>query len=178
MAIDLDKISNELEDALERARLLAEQRQQAQITPLHMLYVLLDGESALAAMLERSGVAAAGLLETFATQLNTEKNAALEPGRRPTASKALRNLLEKSFIAMAHRGAERAEPIDFVVAAVEHGEEALKGGLRQAGVTKPAIDKAVDARQSTGETLGAPHGAGGPKPAAGGAACLKSTGAT
>ena len=55
MAIDLDKLSGELEDALERARLLAEQRQQAQITPVHMLYVLLDGESALAAGLEKVG---------------------------------------------------------------------------------------------------------------------------
>ena len=33
MAIDLDKISNELEQALEQSRLLAEQRQQARITP-------------------------------------------------------------------------------------------------------------------------------------------------
>ena len=51
MAIDLDKISSELEDALEQARVLAEQRNHSQITPSHMLYVLLDKESSLAAML-------------------------------------------------------------------------------------------------------------------------------
>ncbi len=170
MAIDLDKISNELEEALERARILAEQRQQAQITPLHMLYVLLDQESPLAAMLEKSGVAAGALLDTFATRLNKEKNQKLEPGRRPTASSALRNLIEKSFEMMTRRGAERAEPIDMVMAAVEVGEEGLKSDLRQAGVTKQAVDKAVETRESTSETLGppAPGGGAAPKAAAAG----------
>ncbi len=170
MAMDLDKISNELEEALERARILAEQRQQAQITPLHMLYVLLDNESPLAAMLEKSGVASSALLETFATRLNKEKNSKLDPGRRPTASTALRNLIEKSFDMMGRRGAERAEPIDIVMAAVEIGEDSLKGDLRQAGVTKEAVDKAVDARDAASETLGPPAPGGGatPKPAAGG----------
>lgn len=158
MAIDLDKISNELEEALERARILAEQRQQAQITPRHMLFVLLDGDTALAAMLEKSGVAASALLEAFATDLNSEKNSKLEPGRRPTASASLRNLIEKSFDSMHQRGAERAEPIDFVIAAIEHGEEALRGDLRKAGVTKKTVDQAVETRESTGETLGAPKG--------------------
>ena len=47
MAIDLDKISSELEDALEQARVLAEQRNHSRITPSHMFYVLLDKESSL-----------------------------------------------------------------------------------------------------------------------------------
>ncbi|MBI5083459.1 MAG: AAA family ATPase [Acidobacteria bacterium] len=154
MAIDLDKISNELEDALERSRMLAEQRGQAQITPLHMLFVLLDGESALAASLDKSGIGVGALLDTFATKLNTEKNVRLERGRRPTASSALRQMLEKSFEMMERRGAERAEPIDFVMAAVEAGEDALKGDLRQAGVTKQALDKSAEAREAAGEALG------------------------
>jgi ATP-dependent Clp protease ATP-binding subunit ClpB len=176
MAIDLDKISNELEESLERARVLAEQRQQAQITPLHMLYVLLDGESALAAMLEKSGVAAAGLLDTFATKLNTEKNTKLEPGRRPTASAPLRNLIEKSFAVMADRGAERAEPIDFVLAAVEYGEEALKGELRQAGVTRQTVDKAVENREAVSETLETPKAGASPKAAGTGTRLLEKYG--
>jgi len=154
VAIDLDKISNELEDALERSRMLAEQRKQAQITPLHMLFVLLDAESPLAAVLDKSGIAVDALLETFATRLNTERNSPLEPGRRPTASSALRNLIEKSFEMMERRGAERAEPIDFIMAAVEFGEEALRGDLRQNGLTKQAIEKTVETRAEIGETLG------------------------
>ncbi|MBY0508017.1 MAG: ATP-dependent Clp protease ATP-binding subunit [Bryobacteraceae bacterium] len=153
MAIDLDKISHELETALERARVLAEQRQQAQISPLHMLYVLLDEEGPLTAMLEKSGVAAAGLLDLFSTKLNSEKNSKLEPGRRPTASSGLRNLIDKSFEMMTRRGAERAEPVDFVMAAIEFGESGLQGDLRQAGVTKDTVNKAQETREATGETL-------------------------
>ena len=48
--------SPELEVALERARLLAEQRQQAWITPLHMLYVLLDSDGPLTPTLERAAL--------------------------------------------------------------------------------------------------------------------------
>ena len=70
MAIDLDKISSELEDALEQARVLAEQRNHSQITPSHMLYVLLDKESSLAAMLEKSGVVCGPLLDALSTRLN------------------------------------------------------------------------------------------------------------
>jgi ATP-dependent Clp protease ATP-binding subunit ClpB len=167
MAINLDKISNELEDALERARMLAEQRQQAQISPFHLLYVLLDGESALAAMLEKAGVATSALLESVAGNLGKGDGAArLQPGRRPTASRALRDLLEKSFVKMEQRGAEMAEPIDFVLAAVESSEAELKGDLQKAGLTKQTVDKAVETRQAAAETLGektAPAAGGAPK---------------
>jgi ATP-dependent Clp protease ATP-binding subunit ClpB len=160
MAIDLDKLSSELEDALERARLLAEQRQQAQITPVHMLYVLLDGESALAAVLEKSGIACDALLESFSTRLNKEGTNKLEPGKRPVASRALRELIEKSFEKMTARGVETAEPIDFVLAAVDYGEEGLKGELRGAGATKQALEKTAETRTATNETLGQPGAAG------------------
>ena len=155
MAIDLDKLSSDLEDALERARLLAEQRTQSQITPVHMLYVLLE-DSALAGMLEKAGVSCAPLLDAFSTRLNHEKNPKLEPGKRPVASHALRDLIEKSFEVMDRRGAERAEPVDFVLAAVESSEDQLKTQLRGAGVTKQAVEKAADSKASTGEALGQP----------------------
>ena len=115
MAIDLDKLSSELEDALERARLLAEQRQQAQITPVHMLYVLLDGESALAAVLEKSGIACDALLESFSTRLNKEGTNKLEPGKRPVASRALRELIEKSFEGGRQSLASLKVPIESLV---------------------------------------------------------------
>ena len=163
MAMNLDKLSSELEDALERARLLAEQRKQAQIGPVHMLYVLLDQGSPLMATLDRAGVAVAPLLDAFAARLNKEAPRELEPGRRPTASKQLRDLIEKSFTVMEQRGAERAEPIDFVLASVEFSEEQLKGELRGAGVTKEIVQKAAESRAAATETLGEPKAAGGPK---------------
>ncbi len=155
MAIDLDKISSELEDALEQARVIAEQRKHSMIVPAHMLYVLLDKESPLAAMLEKSGVACGPLLDALSTRLNKgEGTGKLEAGKRPTASKALRDLIEKSFEKMSARGAERAEPVDFLLAAVESGDSGLKDDLRQAGVTTATLDKASASRAATSEALG------------------------
>ncbi len=167
MAINLDKISNELEDALERARMLAEQRQQAQISPFHVLFVLLENESPLAAMLEKAGVACGPLLDSLADSLGKADGAAkLQPGRRPTASSPLRNLLEKAFLKMEQRGVEMAEPIDFVLAAVEYSEENMKGDLRKAGLTKQTVEKAVETREASAETLGQKPstGSAAPKP--------------
>jgi len=155
MAIDLDKISSELEDALEQARLLAEQRQHSQITPTHMLYVILDKESPLSAMLEKSGVACGPLLAALSTRLNKGEGVGkLDPGKRPGASRALRDLIEKSFEKMAARQAERAEPMDFLLAAAESADTALKDDLRQAGVTSATVNKASESRAAAGETLG------------------------
>src|SRR5579862_5014339 len=112
MALNLDKLSGDFEDALERARLLAEKRQQAQITPLHLLYVILEADSRISSMLRNAGVRCEALLDSIAAGLNqagaSEK---LEPGRRPTASRVLRELIEKSFANMEQRGAAVAEPI-------------------------------------------------------------------
>jgi ATP-dependent Clp protease ATP-binding subunit ClpB len=162
MAIDIDKISTELSDGLERARMLAEERRQSLITPFHLLYVLLDGESALAAMLEKAGVACAPLLDQMAESLNKVKGMEkLGPGKRPSASGELRNLIEKAFQKMDDRGAERAEPIDFVLAAVDHSEADLKGTLRDAGVTKKTVEKAAESRAETGAALGEKSAAAG-----------------
>lgn len=158
MPIDLDKFSVELEDALEEARLLAERRQQGQITPVHMLYVLLDTGSALASRLERAGIACGALLDAFATRLNQEPAKTLEPGKRAVASRALRELISKSFEKTSERGVERAEPIDFVLAAVEFSEGSLRGDLRSAGVTPEAVGKVETAKAQTSHTLGSKNG--------------------
>jgi ATP-dependent Clp protease ATP-binding subunit ClpB len=167
VAIDLNKLSEELEDALEQARLLAEQRQQAQITPAHLLYVLLDKGSALSATLERAGVASAALLDNFATRLNDRKAEKLEPGKRPVASPALRQLIEQSFKKMEARGAETVMPVDLVLAAIDSTEQELKSELRDAGVTQKAVTKAMEAQEATGQTLGAQSGARGSGSSAG-----------
>lgn len=153
MAIDLNKLSGELEDSLEQARILAERRQHALITPLHMIFALLEKETALSAVLERSGVACTPLLDNLATLLNREKIQKLEPGRRSVAAKALRDLLEKSFEKMDLRNAETAEPVDFLFAAIDFGEENVRSELRKAGVTKQAISRAVETREATTEVL-------------------------
>jgi len=155
LAIDLNRLSEELEDALEQARMLAEQRQQAFIGPAHMLYVLLDKQSALAAVMERAGVACSALLDSFATRFNgPQAQQRLEPGKRPVASRALRELIGKSFEKMEARGAETVSPFDFVLAVIDSGEEELKSDLRGAGVTRQVVERVVEARISATEVLG------------------------
>src|SRR5260370_26086598 len=88
--MDLDKISTEMEDALERARLLAERREQGTITPLHMLYVLIDADGALAGILDRAGVARKALLDSLAARINQGGGVRkLDPGKPATASRTL-----------------------------------------------------------------------------------------
>jgi len=155
MKINLDKLSNELEDALERARLLAESRRQALITPFHMLFVLLDKDSALAATLARAGVACDSLLDMLAAKLNNLDGAQkLEEGKRPVASRSLRELIEKSFEKMEERHAETAEAVDFLLAATEFSEAQLIQELRGAGITAKTVASAVETRAATSQTLG------------------------
>ena len=123
--------------------------------------MLLDKESAAAAMLEKSGVACGPLLDALSTRLNKgEGTQKLEAGKRATASKSLRDLIEKSFEKMSARGAERAEAVDFLLAAAEFGETGLKSDLRQAGATAATLDKASASRAATGEALGEPKSSG------------------
>jgi len=95
MTIPLDKLSADLEDALERARLFAEERKHASIAPEHLLYILLDEETATAAHLGRRGASTAPALAALTARLNRQPNNTLEPGRRPVASRGFRELIEQ-----------------------------------------------------------------------------------
>src|SRR5581483_4819440 len=88
----------------------------------------------------------------------------------PTASRALRELIEKSFEKMDARGAEMAEPVDFLSAALEFSEQSLKQDFRQAGITPKTIEKAAEGRAATRDTVGARSGPRPTTPAASGRA--------
>lgn len=148
MALDLSLLSDEMERALEAARLLAERRKQSLIQPEHLLYTLLDGESGLYAMLERNGVGCDALLDALAIRLNGTDSGLLEPGRRPVASQALRKLLEKGLERVQGCKNAQVEPVDVLLAAVELSEAALKADLREAGITKESVEK-IDSSQKT-----------------------------
>ena len=152
MGIDLSRLSDELEDALENARLLAERRRQAQIYPVHLLYVLLDHQSSLFALLERNHIGAAALLDALGAKLNTQPSGQLEPGRRPIASKALRDLLDGMFRRVDERKGDSAEPMDLLLAALDQSEADLRSDLREAGVTKETVHEIADARKSLTQT--------------------------
>jgi ATP-dependent Clp protease ATP-binding subunit ClpB len=156
MAIPLDKLSTDLESALDRARLFAEERKHAGIVPEHLLFVLLDQETAVAAHLAQAGVTVAPVLAALAMRLNRLPTNTLDPGRRPVASHSLRDLVERSFQEMEARGAETVEPVDFLQAVSTDGGEIARD-LRAAGITRETLMSAQDQSDSTREVLdGAP----------------------
>ena len=123
MALDLSRLSDEMESALAGARLLAEQRRQSLIQPEHLLLLLLDGERAtLRATLEAKGAVLTPLLDALSRRADLLSSARLEPGRRPLASQALRTLLQHAFAVADKHGRPSAEPVDILEAALTKGE--------------------------------------------------------
>src|ERR1700747_1458902 len=96
MAIPLDKLSGEFESALDRARLFTEERGHASITPEHLLFILLNEETSMTACLIRAGISIAPVLADLTERLNRLPKSTLEQGRRPVASRGLRDLIEHS----------------------------------------------------------------------------------
>ena len=148
MPLDLSLLSDEMERALEAARMLAERRKQSLIQPEHLLYTLFDHESSLFALLERNGVACGALLDALTLKVNDAAGGTLEQGRRPVASQALRKLLEESLNRVSGRKNASVEPIDVLLATVDLGETALKTELREAGITKESVGKIDDTQKN------------------------------
>ncbi len=140
MALDLSRLSDEMESALAGARVLAEERDQALIQPEHLLLLLLDREEgSLRHGLEAKGIALLPLLDGLsrrADQLSTQR---LEEGRRPLASQALRTLLAEAFAVADKHGRPAAEPADVLEAVLgasaANGNADLRALFRRAGLT-------------------------------------------
>src|SRR5579875_3342649 len=104
MALDLSKLSDEMESALSGARVLAEERQQALIQPEHLFLLLLDGEGSLRRTVAAKGVELTPLLDALSRRADQLSAQRLEPGRRPLASQSLRSLLAEAFSISATLG--------------------------------------------------------------------------
>jgi ATP-dependent Clp protease ATP-binding subunit ClpB len=154
VAINLDKLSSGYEEALERARMHAESRGHSLIAPEHLLFVTFESDTVVPSLIGRSGASVDQILGWLAERINKIRVPKLEAGKRATASRSLRELIEKSFEKADSRDAEVAEPVDFVTATVEAGEEEVRNELRAAGVTTASVSTAIDKSVSTGETLG------------------------
>ena len=156
MSIDLNKLSNDLENALERARFRAESQGRAVISPLDSIHVLLDDEGVLSPLLDRAGLTRKTVLGALEERFSKETERRLEPGKRPVASTSLRNLIEQSFIKTAERGAEIAEPIDLLLAALEGNETETRAALQQAGLTAGTVRQIEEDRSKVRKILGEP----------------------
>ena len=143
MALDLSKLSDEMESALANARLLAEGRRQALIQPEHLLLLLLDGDgSSLRPTLERKGVVFPALLDGLSRRADALSAQRLDGGRRPLASQALRTMLAESFDIAAKHGRESAEPVDVLEAALTgEGSNELRNDFRKAGFTVDSLEQ-------------------------------------
>src|ERR1700744_3968136 len=160
MTIPLDKLSADFEGTLDRARLFTEERGHASIAPQHLLFIMLNEETAMTACLIRAGISIAPVLADLTARLNRLPKSTLVPGRRPVASRGLRDLIERSFEEMEARGAETVESVDFIQAIAEHGEEIAKE-LRAAGITRKTLTAAQNQSDSTREFLGSAEAADG-----------------
>jgi ATP-dependent Clp protease ATP-binding subunit ClpB len=150
MALDLSKLSDEMESALSGARLLAEQRRQALIQPEHLLLLLIDNEgSSLRAILERKNVALLPLLDALSRRADTLSAQRLEELRRPLASQALRTLLADAFKLSERHGRPAAEAIDVLEAALTTGTNDLRNDFRKAGFTIEDIEQPVASAPQT-----------------------------
>lgn len=155
MALDLSKLSDEMESALAGARLLAEQRRQALIQPEHLLLLLLDREgTSLRVVLDRKNVAVSPLLDALSRRADNLSVQRLEEPRRPLASQALRTLLADAFQISENRGRPSAEAIDVLEAVLTKGTQDLRNDFRKAGFTLEDIEQA----ESSLSSEAAPHG--------------------
>jgi ATP-dependent Clp protease ATP-binding subunit ClpA len=153
MPIALDKLSPAFEEALDRARLLAEQRKQATIAPDHLLYVLFDEKTPLGARLAKSGISTEQILSFLTANINLLPRNTLESGRRPVASTSLRDLIDKSFAEMEACSAETVEPLHFLLSICTHSPT-LADDLRAAGVTRHTLLTAQAHSDQAQEVLG------------------------
>jgi ATP-dependent Clp protease ATP-binding subunit ClpB len=115
---------------------------------------MLETGGALSAMAEKQNLDRARLLDLLIARASEERGARLYAGKRPVAGKALRDLIDLAFNVAERRGSELVEPVDFLSAALEGGEESLRSTLRDAGLAAEAVKKAAQARSSAGEALG------------------------
>jgi hypothetical protein len=63
----------------------------------------------------------------------------LDPGKRPIAGKALRDIFDAAFDAADRRGASLVELVDFLTAVLESSDAPLRAALHQAGLTAEAV---------------------------------------
>src|SRR5215813_10373896 len=152
--MELDRLSLELERSLEDARHRAERRGAALITIDHLLYVLLDRGGGLRPMAEKQSVRCERLLDQLTTRAAEDRsNRKLDAGKRSIAGQALREMLGKAFDVADTRGSAMVEAADFLAAAFEHGDAALRKCFSEAGFTIDSLRKSTESRAALDQVL-------------------------
>ena len=153
--MELDRLSLEFEQALSNARDLAERRGQAFITSSHLLYVMLETGGSLGPLADKQGSNRQRVLEYLKHTASEESTAPkLEPGKRPVASRSLCNSIDQALTVSERRHSELIEPVDFLTAILENGDDQLRSALKDAGLSADGVRKVTEARDSASQVLG------------------------
>jgi ATP-dependent Clp protease ATP-binding subunit ClpB len=138
--MDIRRLSMSLNRALEHSEELAASRGDGIITPFHLLYVLFDDGGILRDLAEKNGVRARKFLDLLIAGMQKQSAVhRLDEGRRPVASRSLRELFEHGEIISEERNSEVEEPLDFIEAALTSGHSDVEKLLISIGITQTVI---------------------------------------
>ena len=143
MALDLSRLSDEMESALAGARMLAEERRQAIIQPEHLILLLLESDpSSLRTLLEKpSRWCFRRCWTPFPAAPTSFQPSVWKRAAGPLASQPLRTLLQESFRISETHGRPSAEPADVLEAALTTGTNDIRNDFRKAGFTVDDLPK-------------------------------------
>src|SRR5262245_9667064 len=132
--MDLNRLAIDLSAAIEEARRLAQRAGAGYIKPKHLFLVLLGEGGALRKLATPLGLDA-GMAAGFVQDISDVGNdGSLEPGMQPIASRALRDLLDRSYAVADKRGGHIVGVLEVGIAAVEGGGP-LGRAMQDAGWT-------------------------------------------
>ena len=154
--MDFSRLSVELSAALEDSRRIAMHEGVAYIQPRHLLLVLLDGNGALARAARSADLDAAAALrgvQGISTGLSESR---LEPGQKPIAGRALRDLFDRAFAVADKRGTSTVGPLEVGLAAAQPTNDPLARALKDAGWMPDRLKQALDSPEVM-KPVGAPE---------------------
>ena len=142
--MDLSRLALDLSAALEEAQLIAARDRAAYIKPKHLFLALLKEGGALQRVSGAVGLDA-GMAWRFINELGDVGNeGALEPGRRPIASRALRDLMDRAFAVAARKGQHTVGVLEMALAAVESPGLPVGSALVDAGWNADRVAQALN----------------------------------
>jgi ATP-dependent Clp protease ATP-binding subunit ClpB len=142
--MDLNRLSMDLSAALEDARREAARSGAAYIKPKHLLGALLQPDGALGRLGVALGLDAPMALRFIEGLADAGNEGALEPGRQPIASRALRDLIDRGFATADRRGVHVVGPLELALACVESPNLPVGRALIDSGWTREKLEKSLD----------------------------------
>jgi ATP-dependent Clp protease ATP-binding subunit ClpB len=142
--MDLNRLAIDVAGALEEAQRIAMQAGAGYIKPKHLFLALLAEGGALQRVAAPARLDAAMAARFMHDVPDVGNDGSLEPGRRPIASRALRDLFDRSFAVSERRGNHTVGVLEVALAAVESPGLPVGRALLDAGWTAERLTKALE----------------------------------